>query len=140
MNVEKIMNSKVIYVDANMSVKDAAMQMLQFNFDTLPVSENDKLIGMLNERDILMAMMDEKDLSKTMVREVMHKDVCFCMENDDLQKASRMMCENKMRGLPVVGDDMHIEGFVSIDDFVKTAHDEKLAYQILDSITSLPQE
>jgi CBS domain-containing protein len=54
MQVQQIMNKEVHIADPNMTIRDLARQMRADNIGSLPVGENDRLIGMVTDRDIVV--------------------------------------------------------------------------------------
>lgn len=135
MNIKDIMNQNVESIEMQMSAKEAMQKMIQYGFDALPVMERGQLMGMVSYHDILQHLVsDSQNLERMKVSDIMTKQVQFCMDSDDLSKAAEIMCRHRLHGLPVLGQSKQLMGFISLDDFVKKAHDERLSYQILSSI------
>ncbi len=51
MQVQQIMSKEVHIADPNMTIRDLARQMRADNIGSLPVGENDRLIGMVTDRE-----------------------------------------------------------------------------------------
>jgi CBS domain-containing protein len=72
------------------------------------------LVGMLTDRDITVrataAGDDPRDVT---VAEVMTPDVVFCLEEDDVEIAARLMEQYQVRRLPVLDEEHRLLGMVS---------------------------
>lgn len=55
-NVSEIMEKNIIIVSADMDVEDVATMMLEKNIYYCPVTENNKVIGVVTKRDIVKAI------------------------------------------------------------------------------------
>ena len=56
--VSDIMNKKVVAIDANALLEEAADLMIKEDVFSLPVTENDKLVGIITEHDIFNAFIE----------------------------------------------------------------------------------
>jgi CBS domain-containing protein len=70
--------------------------MKDLDVGSLPVGENDRLIGMVTDRDIACrGLADGKDVSRLTARDVMSKGIVYCTENDELEDAVHLMEKKK---------------------------------------------
>ena len=89
MQVQEIMTRGAEVVDPNTTIRDASRKMRADNIGALPVGENDRLIGMVTDRDIVVrAVAEERSPGNTTVREVMSEGVCYCFEDDDVDRTT----------------------------------------------------
>ena len=117
MQVQQIMSKDVHIADPNMTIRDAARQMRAENIGSLPVGENDQLIGMVTDRDIVVrAVAEERSPGNTTVREVMSEGLCYCFEDDDVERAAQVMAQHQVRRLPVVNRNKRLVGVVALAD------------------------
>jgi len=117
MQVEEIMTRLVEVIDPNTTIRDAARRMRADNIGALPVSENDRLIGMVTDRDIVVrAVADERSISDTTVRQVMSEGTCYCFDDEDVEQAAQVMSKYQVRRLPVLNRDKRLVGFVALAD------------------------
>jgi CBS domain-containing protein len=87
------------------------------NIGALPVGENDRLIGMITDRDITMrAVAEERSPGNTSVRDVMSEKIFYCFEDDDLEKAAKIMAEHQVRRLPVLNYNKRLVGVLALAD------------------------
>ena len=117
MQIQKIMSKDVHIANPNMTIRDVARRMRADNIGSLPVGENDRLIGMVTDRDIVVrAVAEERSPGNTTVREVMSKGVCYCFEDDDSEQAAQDMAQHQVRRLPVLNRDKWLVGVVALAD------------------------
>ena len=99
----------------------------------LPVIEEGKVIGMFTERDILTRIVAAKrDPEKVTIAEVMTKLIATAPYDITIDDARRVMMERRVRHLPIIDDERHLLGLISIGDL--NAHmleAEKKANQFL---------
>jgi CBS domain-containing protein len=116
MQVNEAMSGDVKLVNPNQTIRDAARMMAEIDAGVLPVSENDRLVGMITDRDIAIRAVAAGKAPTTPVREVMSAEVKYCFEDDDLDEVSENMADIKLRRLPVLSRDKRLVGIVSLAD------------------------
>ncbi len=107
------------------SVHDAIQRLVQFNIGALPVCDDSgRVVGIISERDVLRLCSrdDAYDTRRTLVEEVMTKDVVIGVPSDDLDYVMHVMTERHIRHLPVF-DQGKLVRIVSIGDVVKARLD-----------------
>ncbi len=133
MRVADAMTRDVALVTPDQSIIDAAKMMAECDCGSLPVQENDRLVGMVTDRDIVVrALAQGKTDSK--VRDVMSTDIKYCYEDDDIDDVAHNMGDLQIRRLPVVDKNKRLVGIVSLGDITQTA-DTEIAGEALSSIT-----
>lgn len=118
MKVEQMMNRAVKTCSPQDSLNKAAQVMWENVCGAVPVVDSEaKPVGFLTDRDICMAAYTQgKPIQEMTVEGAMaHKVVC-CQVSDELGHAMRLMGENHVRRLPVVGPDGKLAGVLSLDD------------------------
>jgi CBS domain-containing protein len=76
-----------------------------------------RVMGIFTERDVLRRVIAaEKSPNNVRVGEVMTRDVVCCPPETDIDEASRIMRDRKVRHLPVCDGDGALLGLVSIGD------------------------
>jgi len=126
--VREAMSRDVRTVSRDDTVQAAARMMLEEDAGVLPVSDGERLVGMLTDRDIALRLAAEgRDASKTRVRDVMTDEVLYCFEDEDTGHVADNMAEIQVNRLPVVDRDKRLVGIVSIADIAGARHDRKAA-------------
>jgi len=117
MQVKQAMTRRPEAVDAGASVRDVAQKMRKLNVGAIPVMEKGKLCGMITDRDLVIrGLADGANIAQQPIREFMSAKPVFCSENEALEDAIRLMEKNQIRRLPVMDQDQHLAGILSLGD------------------------
>ena len=127
----KLSERELITVDENDQLLEAIKKLAKYNIGAIPViNSNKKLTGIISERDIVkeLAKNEDMDYSILFVHQLMTKKV-ICCESDVLSdKLMELMTKNKVRHIPIVDNNNHPIGIVSIGDVVNRLI-EKIEYE-----------
>ena len=125
MKVREAMTTDVKVISPKQTICDAAKMMAECDAGSLPVGEDDRLVGMITDRDIAIRAV-AKDLSpETPVREVMSEEMLYCFDDEDVAHVIENMGEQKVRRLPVLNRDKRLIGIVSLGDLARAAKASK---------------
>jgi CBS domain-containing protein len=117
MQLKEILTSPVETVGPESSLLDAAKTMLARDLGWLPVEDEGKVIGVITDRDIAMrGVAAGLDTKKTMVQDVMTRNVFSCSSDGTVEDACALMEEEQVRRLVVLDDDDALVGIVSLAD------------------------
>ena len=93
-------------IGASASVVEAARLMREQHIGSLPVTEDERLVGMITDRDITTRVVAESAVPETTsVGDVYSRDLISVEPNSDLDEALRLMARHQVRRLPVVEND-----------------------------------
>jgi len=101
MKVSEVMTRDVQTVRPDQPVQDAASFMLNADAGSIPVTENDRLIGMITDRDIAVRGIAKGYGPDTPVRELMTNDLVVLRFDDDVEDAASKMSSAQVRRLTV---------------------------------------
>lgn len=122
MQIKDVMTSSVKTVGAEETVQTAATLMSAENVGSIPVVENDRLVGMLTDRDITTRVVaQQRDASRTPVSAIMSGELRYCFDDDDCNEVSRNMAQERVLRLPVVNREKQLVGIVSAGDLTTKA-------------------
>jgi CBS domain-containing protein len=116
MKVSDVMTHDVRIATPHQTVREVAMLMAELDVGVLPVSDNDRLIGMITDRDIAIRAVGAGHGPETLVRDVMTEAVKYCFADQPLEAVSRNMGHAQVRRLPVVDRQKRLVGIVSLSD------------------------
>ena len=120
MRVSEAMTREVRVATPGQTIRDVAKTMAEIGAGSMPVGENDRLIGMITDRDIAIRAVAQGKGPDTPVREVMSESqVLYCFEDDDLNDVAKNMGSEQVRRLPVVNKDKRLVGIVSIGNIAQ---------------------
>jgi CBS domain-containing protein len=118
MKVSAAMTRDVKLVKPETTIREAAAMMAQIDAGSLPVAENDRLIGMVTDRDIAIRAVAEGSL-QTKVSEVMTREMLYCFDDQELDDVAKNMGQNQVRRLPVINHDKRLVGILSLGDLAR---------------------
>src|SRR6476661_10520369 len=105
MKVSEVMTREVETVRPDQPVQDAAGFMLSADAGSIPVTEGDRLIGMITDRDIAVRGIAKGYGPDTPVRELMTNDLVVVRMDDSIEDAASKMNNAQVRRLPVIDED-----------------------------------
>jgi CBS domain-containing protein len=134
MKVSDVMTRDVQTVRPDATVQEAASFMLREDAGSMPVSEDDRLIGMITDRDIAVRGVAKGYGPDTPVRELMTDEIICAHENDDVEEVASKMSSAQVRRMPVIDENERLCGIVSLGDLAREA-DSDSADQALQGVS-----
>ena len=118
MKVKDVMHKGVDWVSPDTPITEIAKLMREHDIGSIPIGEDDHLVGMVTDRDIVCKGLARKgfDAARTVARDVMTDGIHCCREDDDLAKAMHHMETLKVRRLPVINKSKRMVGILSLGD------------------------
>jgi CBS domain-containing protein len=136
MKVKNAMHKGAEWVAPETPVAQVAKKMKELDVGSLPVGENDKLIGMVTDRDITCrAVANGRDLSKLTARDVMTKGIIYCRDAEELDDALHVMESRKIRRLPVIDEKKRMVGMLSFGD-ISHATSHELSGELMAAVSA----
>jgi CBS domain-containing protein len=136
MRVSEVMTRGAECTRPDATLREAAARMKDLDVGSLPVCDNDRIVGMVTDRDVtIRATAGGTDPNRAHVREVMTPEVQYCFEDDDVTDAARQMRDKQIRRLPVLNRDKRLVGIVSLGDVAVQTGDDKLAGHTLEAVS-----
>jgi len=81
-----------------------------------------RLEGVVTDRDLCMAaLLSDRPLSRMTVCQAMSRSAYSCSEDDDVRDVHAMMREHQIRRLPVLDENEHLVGLVTLNDLAVEA-------------------
>jgi CBS domain-containing protein len=117
MRVSEAMTRDVRIANPDQSIHEIARIMADCQIGSMPVGDQDRLVGMITDRDItIRAVAEGKSPDATCVRDVMSEDVRYCFEDEEIADVARNMGDIQVHRLPVVNRDKRLVGIVALAD------------------------
>jgi CBS domain-containing protein len=135
MKVSQVMTRDVKTVRPDQTAKEAASFMLSEDAGSMPVSDGDRLIGMITDRDIAVRGVARGHGPDTPVRELMTDEIICVREDDDVEEVATRMSQAQVRRLPVIDSNEKLCGIVSLGDLSRETDDET-AHQALEGVSA----
>ncbi|HWV38347.1 MAG TPA: CBS domain-containing protein [Vulgatibacter sp.] len=135
--VRDLMTRDPKYVEPEVPARDAARLMREEDAGIVPVVLDGRVLGVITDRDLTVRVLAEgRDPGMVKCREVMTGDVQTCHPDDRLTDAVRIMGEENVRRLPVVGRDGRLQGILSMTDVAREAELDYALQEALEQIAS----
>ena len=134
MKVSEVMTRDVQTIRPDQTAREAASFMLRADAGSIPVTDGDRLIGMITDRDITVRGVAQGRGPDTPVRELMTDDVVSVRADDNVEDVAAKMSEAQVRRVPVIDQDDKLCGIVSLGDLSRES-DGETASQALEGIS-----
>ena len=116
MKISEVMTREVATVTADQTAQEAANFMLQGDSGSIPVTDGDKLIGMITDRDIAVRGIAKGHGPETLVRDLMTSGLICARADDNIEDVATKMSDAQVRRLPVIDEAEKLVGIVSLGD------------------------
>lgn len=123
MLVHEAMTRDVRVARAEQSIQDAATIMAEIDAGAVPVSDHDRLVGMITDRDIAVRAVARGKGPDSMIADVMTAEVKYCFEDEDIDHVLQNLGDQKIRRLPVLDRNKRLVGILSLGDIAVTSGD-----------------
>lgn len=104
-----------IYLAPDNTLSDADELMNKYHISGVPITENGILVGIITNRD----MRFETDLSRPISDIMTSKGLITAPEHTTMEEAKRILQTHRIEKLPLVDDDGHLKGLITIRDIEK---------------------
>ena len=122
MYVRDVMTAQVNFVASDTPVNEVARLLRDQDIGSVPVSDGEKLVGMITDRDIVVrGMADGVDPRSLRARDVMSPKIVFCTEDQSVEEVLEHMGQEQVRRMPVVDANRRLVGVVSLGDLSRAA-------------------
>ena len=122
-------------IGRSVSVVEAALLMRQEDIGSLPITDDERLVGMITDRDIATRVVAAAaDPKMTSVADVYSRDLVSVEPDDDLEAALGLMARHQIRRLPVV-ENGRLVGIVAQAD-IALREDETKTGKLVEAISA----
>ena len=129
MKIEHIMSKNLIIADINSNIIDIAKTMQENDIGIIPISQNNKIIGVLTDSDIVTKIISNND---NKIKNYIIKTIITIDINQKLEEAINLIGNNKIKRL-LVTNNKKLVGILSISDIIHNI-DEHLLVENLKKI------
>ena len=117
LKAQDIMSRNLIIMDDNSSISEVARIMKEKDIGFIPISNDNKIIGVITDRDIVVNAISNKCNLDTPVKEYATKNVISVNIDDNVSKILNVMRKNKVKRV-LVNDEHRLVGIVSFSDIL----------------------
>ncbi|MGH2316586.1 CBS domain-containing protein [Planococcus sp. SE5232] len=115
MRIEEIMTTDVETCMPESTLQEVASKMREINVGSIPICEEDRLVGIVTDRDIVIRAIAEQIPSDAAIAEILSAEVITGTVDLTIEEAAELMAAHKIRRLPIVEND-RVVGIVSLGD------------------------
>ena len=135
MKVNEIMTRNVTCVNPQTTVAQVATMMKDLNIGSLPVCNENGIIGIVTDRDIVVRnVAQNKSPNDVSVESIMTYNVATATPDMLAEDVARLMAKNKIRRIPVV-ENNQLVGIVSLGDLASDIRFDMEASEALTEIS-----
>jgi CBS domain-containing protein len=135
-NVRDAMTENPRSIGASESVVEAARLMRDQHIGSLPITDDEKLVGMITDRDITTRVVAEAaDPTTTSVGDVYSKDLVSVEPDNDLEDAVQLMASHQLRRLPVVENGRLVGIVAQADIALNLRENEQRTGELVEAIS-----
>lgn len=117
MQIRDVMTTTVVVLPPEAPIGEIARKMRDEDIGSVPIAENDRLIGMVTDRDLVVrGLTDGLDLDSLRARALMSPHILYCRDDQTIEEVLENMADQQIRRLPVVDRDKRLVGMVSLGD------------------------
>ena len=136
MLVKEIMTMGIETIDSDMNICEAAKKMRSLGIGSLPVQQGNQIVGIISKKDIVnRCVAEECDPLSMEISEIMTKEIATCWEDETIEEAAAILEQNQLHRLLVMSNENEPVGMISLGDMAVKAHDEHLAWEVLERIS-----
>ncbi len=103
------------FLSPDNTLEDANELMAKYRISGVPITEGKKLVGILTNRDLMF----ETDFSKKIRESMTSEGLITAKEGITLEEAKRILARARKEKLPIVDDNFHLKGLITIKDIEK---------------------
>ncbi|WP_010681373.1 CBS domain-containing protein [Acetivibrio cellulolyticus] len=135
MKVREKMTKNVGYVNPSNTVVEAAQLMQKLNVGSVPVFDQNKVVGVVTDRDIVVRNVAHGKIPQdTKVQDVMTSQVTTVTPDMDVDEVSRIMAQQQIRRVPVI-ENNQLVGILALGDMATDYRFDTEASQALTEIS-----
>ena len=136
MQIRDVMTEGAECTRPDATIQQAAERMRELDVGSLPVCDNDRLVGMVTDRDIVLRSVSRgHDPREHRVKDAMSGELFYCRADVDVEEAADLMKQKQIRRLPVLDGDKRLIGIVSLGDLAVHTRDDRLVGEALEEIS-----
>ena len=138
MNITEVMTTDVESCTTKSSCSDVALKMKELEVGSIPICEDEKLVGIVTDRDIVIKGIANNLSGETSISKILTEDVIKGTPDMTVEQAAKIMSQHQIRRLPIV-EGVKLVGMVSLGDLAVHNDSTDKAGKALEDI-SVPAE
>lgn len=118
MNIENVMTKNLIIGSITNTLSEIATIMKKYDIGFLPISNQNKIIGVITDRDIIVNAISNNSNQNDIIDKYIVKNIISIEQNKSIEDAIELMGNKRIRRL-IVTDKNKITGILTLADIIK---------------------
>lgn len=118
MRLDSVFPKRVVTAGPECSLSQIAELMQEHEVGTVVITDRERPVGIVTDRDLALELGTGRVIRTEAVRVIMTRPVATINCHEGILAATRHICDNAVRRLPIVDDDGRVVGLVSFDDLI----------------------
>ncbi|AQT67979.1 Hypoxic response protein 1 [Anaerohalosphaera lusitana] len=136
MYVREIMTMGVETIGSDATVAEAAKKMKSLGIGSIPVVQDNKIIGIISGQDVIFrCVAEDRDPRESPVNEFMTSELTCISQDERIEEAAKLMEDKHIHRLLVLDSSNNPVGVLSLSDVAVKSKDEHLAWEVLERIS-----
>lgn len=125
MRIKQIVNKNIIVGNIDNSITEISNIMKNNNIGFLPISNKNKIIGVITDRDIVINCVSNNCNNNDSIESYINRNIIHIDWNRELNDALNIMAKEKIKRI-LVSNNMKLIGILSLSDIIKFNEKESL--------------
>lgn len=139
-----MVNKNIIVGNINNSISDIASIMKIHNIGFIPISNNQKIVGVITDRDIVINCISNNCNCNEKIENYINRNVIHIDWNREINDALNIMAKEKIKRI-LISDNMKLIGILSLSDIInleekKVLETIKIIWEIKDNNKNIEPE
>jgi CBS domain-containing protein len=133
---EDIMTKDVTTCSPQTPLRQVAERMEDEDVGSIPIVEDGRLIGIVTDRDIVCRILAQRrDTRSATAADTMSQDIVTVNRDESVMDAIQKMGQYQIRRLPVVDQNFHLRGIISLADIALEAENDRQLAEAIEQIS-----
>ena len=135
LRVKDVMTKQPFYLDADVSIQEVSQIMRDKNLGFVPLSKENRIIGVITGRDIALRVVAEAKDPHQKARNIATERVLYTYEDKPIEEVVQNMADQQVQRFLVLNNAKNEElvGIVTLGDIADRCKDEAMAKKVINA-------
>ncbi|WP_292359575.1 MULTISPECIES: CBS domain-containing protein [unclassified Methylophaga] len=135
LRVKDVMTKQPFYLDADVSIQEVSQIMRDKNLGFVPLSKENRIIGVITDRDIALRVVAEAKDPHQKARNIATERVLYTYEDKPIEEVVQNMADQQVQRFLVLNNAKNEElvGIVTLGDIADRCKDEAMAKKVINA-------
>ena len=137
MEIEDIMSIDIVVCNVDSSIYDTAKMMIENDIGFIPVSDKNKIVGVVTDRDIATKAISNVSNTSKEIKNFITGKIIYLNKKHNINDCMNLMGREKVKRVIITDDNNKMIGIVSLSDIINHMYNEKMFFKTLKNIYSI---